>query len=83
MRHEYLQRRLRDWKGAAIVVEKAVSDAELGKTPLSRQIRMANRQGQTDVMELGHTLLKDSCSGRELGTGEASGANVRNRCTCE
>ena len=89
MRHEYLQRRLRDWKGAAIVVEKAVSDAELGKTPLSRQIRMASRQGQTDVMELGHTLLKDSefrlcsCSGREMGTGEASGVNVRNRCTCE
>ena len=70
VRHEYLQRRLRDWKGAVIVVEKAVSDAELGKTPLSRQIRMASRRGQADVMELGHTLSKDiefrlcsSCSG--------------------
>ena len=90
MRHEHLQRRLRDWKGAARGVQKAVSDAELGKTALSRQIRLASGRGQADVKELGHTLLEDSelrlcssCSGREMGTGEARGANVRNRCTCE
>ena len=60
MRHEHLQRRLRDWKGAARGVQKAVSDAELGKTALSRQIRLASGRGQADVKELGHTLLEDS-----------------------
>ena len=90
MRHEHLQRRLRDWKGAARGVEKAVSDAELGKETLSRQIRLVKGRGQADVKELGHTLLEDSefrlcssCSGREMGRGEARSANVWNRCTCE
>ena len=86
----HLQRRLRDWKGAARGAEKAVTDAELRKTAFSRQIRPSSGRGQADVEELGHTLLEDSefrlcssCSGRGLGTGEARGANVRNRCTCE
>ena len=71
-------------------MEKAASDAELGKTALSRQIRLASGRGQADVEELGHTLLEDcefrlcsSCSGRGVGTGETRGANVRNRCICE
>ena len=67
-----------------------MSDAELDKTALSRQIRLASGRGQPDVEELGHALLEDSkfrlCSsgsGMGVGTGEARGANVRNRCTCE
>ena len=73
MRHEHLQRRLRDWKGVARGLEKTVSDAELGKTVSPRQIRLASGRGQADIEELGHTLLEDSefklcssCSGRGL-----------------
>ena len=91
MRHEHLQRRLRDWKGAARGVEKAVSDAELGKETLSRQIRLVKGRGQADVKELGHTLLEDSefrlcssCSGRgwkqteplHLGTKESTSYGI-------
>ena len=79
---EHLQRGLRDWKGAARGVEKAVSDAELDKTALSRQIRLASGRGQADVEELGHALLEDS-KFRLCSSGSGRGASVQNRCTCE
>ena len=37
-----------------------MSDSELGKTALSRQIKLASGRGQVDVEELGYALLVDS-----------------------
>ena len=52
-----------------------MSDAELRKTALSRQIRLATVRGRPRLCR--------SRSSRGVGTGEARGAKVRNLYTCK